>query len=66
MAQGQSTEIISMVKWIRTSRLSIETSVLTREAVPWCPPYGLQGYLAHKNHYSPWQVNLDDLVDSDQ
>ena len=27
MAQGRSTEIISMIKWIRTSRLSIQNSL---------------------------------------
>ena len=27
MAQGRSTNIISMIKWIRTSRLSIKNSV---------------------------------------
>ena len=27
MAQGQSTQIISMIKWIRTSRLSIKSSL---------------------------------------
>ena len=27
MAQGRSTEIISMIKWIRTSRLSIKISI---------------------------------------
>ena len=27
MAQGRSTEIISMMKWIRTSRLSIKKSL---------------------------------------
>ena len=27
MAQGRSTEIISMIKWIRTSRLSIKKSL---------------------------------------
>jgi len=35
MAQGRSTKIISMTKWIRTSRLSIKVSMyqqLEREA----------------------------------
>ena len=27
MAQGRSTEIISMIKWIRTSRLSVKNSL---------------------------------------
>ena len=27
MAQGRSTEIITMIKWIRTSRLSIKNSL---------------------------------------
>ena len=27
MAQGRSTRIISMIKWIRTSRLSIKNSL---------------------------------------
>ena len=27
MAQGRSTKIISMIKWIRTSRLSIKNSL---------------------------------------
>jgi len=27
MAQGRSTEIISMIKWIRTSRLSMKNSL---------------------------------------
>ena len=27
MAQGRSTKIISMIKWIRTSRLTIKTSL---------------------------------------
>ena len=27
MAQGRSTKIISMIKWIQTSRLSIKTSL---------------------------------------
>ena len=31
MAQGRSTKVISMIKWIRTSRLSIKNSF----AVPW-------------------------------
>ena len=30
MAQGRATEIISMVKWIRTSRLTIEKSLSGR------------------------------------
>ena len=33
MAQGRSTKIISMIKWIRTSRLSINNS-LSRQALP--------------------------------
>ena len=31
MAQGQSTEIVSMIKWIRTSRLSINNSLSDEE-----------------------------------
>ena len=31
MAQGQSTKIISMIKWIRTSRLSMKNSVSVNE-----------------------------------
>ena len=30
MAQGRSTKIIEMIKWIRTSRLSIKNSVSLR------------------------------------
>ena len=30
IAQGRSTEIISMIKWIRTSRLSMNSSVSLR------------------------------------
>ena len=33
MAQGRSTQIISMIKWIRTSRLSTKNS-LSIEEVP--------------------------------
>jgi len=33
MAQGRSTKIISMIKWIRTSRLSIKSSLSDREAM---------------------------------
>ena len=33
MAQGRSTETISMIKWIRTSRLSIKNSLSGRPAV---------------------------------
>jgi len=31
MAQGRSTETISMIKWIRTSRLSIKNSLSLQE-----------------------------------
>jgi hypothetical protein len=31
MAQGRSTEIITMMKWIRTSRLSIKNSLSLKE-----------------------------------
>ena len=41
MAQGRSTEIITMIKWIRTSRLSIKELSLSAGQ-------GLQGYLSHK------------------
>ena len=37
MAQGRSTEIITMIKWIRTSRLSIKNSLSERGTpVPSC------------------------------
>jgi len=39
MAQGRSTKIISMMKWIRTSRLSIKTLSLVR---PGDAPAGAQ------------------------
>ena len=32
MAQGRSTDIISMIKWIRTSGLSIKSSLSSRAA----------------------------------
>jgi len=31
MAQGRSTKVISMIKWIRTSRLSIKNSLALQE-----------------------------------
>ena len=31
MAQGRSTEIITMIKWIRTSRFSIKNSLSLQE-----------------------------------
>jgi len=31
MAQGRSTKIISMIKWIQTSTLSLENSLSVRE-----------------------------------
>jgi len=34
MAQDRSTKIISMIKWIRTSRLSMKNSLSTRP-LPW-------------------------------
>jgi len=37
MAQGRSTKIISMIKWIRTSRLSIKNSLSTRFATEGFP-----------------------------
>jgi len=42
MAQGRSTEIITMIKWIRTSRLSIKELSLC-----------LQGCLAHEKVPTP-------------
>ena len=58
MAQGRSTRIISIIKWIRTSRLSIKNSHFFRARRPdWVGrrtrnPRHLtpQGYLAHKKH----------------
>ena len=39
MAQGRSTEIISMIKWIRASRLSIKNSLSAgSEGRPGVPP----------------------------
>jgi len=38
MEQGQSTKTISMIKWIRTSRLSIKNTLSGRSIV--CPPTG--------------------------
>ena len=35
MAHGQSTKIIQMIKWIRTSRLSVKNSLSLRQA--WLP-----------------------------
>ena len=43
MAQGRSTKIISMIKWIRTSRLSIK-NYLARHA-----PYGVR-----RNGWNTW------------
>jgi len=34
MAQGRSTEIISMIQWIRTSRLSIKNYLSCRTVAP--------------------------------
>ena len=58
MAQGRSTAIITMIKWIRTSRLSIKELSLslcdpeTSAGQPVLQIYrigtSIQGYLAHK------------------
>ena len=37
MAQGRSTKIVSMIEWIRTSRLSIKKSFSGRQAVLFSP-----------------------------
>jgi len=37
MAQGRSTKIISMIEWIRTSRLSIKNSLSLSAAGPPSP-----------------------------
>jgi len=41
MAQSRSTKIISMIKWIRTSRLSMKKS-LSRVSVE-CLVFGVEG-----------------------
>ena len=59
MAQGRSTQIISMIQWIRTSRLSSKNA-LSRPAREWwwwgiC---ALQGYLGMKKQL-PWVGSMD-------
>ena len=54
MAQGGSTKIISMIKWIRTSRLSIKNSLSGAEGKE-------TRTLTHINHHQTrdfWQVSL--------
>ena len=41
MAQGRSTKIISIIKWIRTSRLSIDDSL--SRALPLVEVFGVMG-----------------------
>ena len=50
MAQGQSLEIISMVKWIRTSRLSMKNLLSVRLDAG---KDSVQGYLTHKKPPPP-------------
>ena len=45
MAQGRSTEIISIIKWIRTSRLTINKSLALRP----CPARKREGTLLTSN-----------------
>ena len=37
MAQGRSTKVISMIKWVRTSRLSVKNSL---SLAPMCLGFG--------------------------
>ena len=52
MAQGRSTKIISIIKWIRTTRLSIKNSLSTTTPAEDFSNLEnsqvVQGYLAHK------------------
>jgi hypothetical protein len=53
MAQGRSSQIISMIQWIRTTRLSMKNS-LSGEALQFgVAASAVQGYLAHKNPPPP-------------
>ena len=64
MVQGRSTKIISMIRWIRTSRLSIKKtlSFVLRSVIgaiqpppmsSFCVRPPVQGYLAHKKQPPP-------------
>ena len=48
MAQGRSAKIISMIKWIRTRRLSIENSLL--EVALLALPLALRVHHVHRRH----------------
>jgi len=50
MTQGRSTKIISMIKWIRTSRLSIQNS-LSAALGQWSRML-IQDLLEHKVHHA--------------
>ena len=51
MAQGRSSKTISMIKWIRTRRLSIKNSLSAQKKWAWHP-------------YTPDKSPLDDLPKS--
>ena len=53
MAQGRSTKIISMIEWIRTSRLSIKNS-LTHGAAPGSRRQVRQGRGMERRRFTGW------------
>jgi hypothetical protein len=60
MAQGRSTQVISSMKWIWTSRLSIKNSLFTlRWRLGFEQQLVLQGYLAHKKQRPPRTLQWD-------
>ena len=63
MAQGRSTEIITMIKWIRTSRLSIkELSLSPAHAeglwAGWGCDFSVEGIPYVAKRWSHWHVSL--------
>ena len=68
MAQGRSTQVISMIKWIWTTRLSLKNSLsldawqacdeaakAAAKALEKVPHQALQT-LSHARYWSPWLV----------
>ena len=54
MAQGRSTELISMIKWIQTSMLSIQDSLCIERLVIYCQTTGVS--TAHATHCATYHI----------
>jgi len=60
MAQGRSTKIISMIKWIRTSRLSVKNSLSCAAAAPPSPTAPGLAFKVWRLAFGVWRLGNGD------